>query len=141
MPIIARRNVYRFIVAELQGVGFAELGYGLVVPSENAQVVAIHVLGMRNRGAEPGVNLTVFHGFLSLSDRLESMHQIMLGSRISGRNCQSCLIVGNGTHESTLAAACCRGLFGVSTQQPEFWVIRAVPQPLSNPSFLRLHLP
>src|SRR5713226_9034147 len=114
MPIIASRNFFRFIVAELQGVGFSELGDGVIVPSENTQVVAIHVLGMRNRGAESGVNLTVFHGFLRMSDRLESMHQIMLGGRIAGRDCQSCLIVGNGSHEPTLASACRRGLLGVS---------------------------
>src|SRR6266849_9236607 len=116
MPIIASRNFLRFVVAALQGAGFSELGDGLIIPSENAQVVAIHVLGMRNRGAEPGVNLTVFHGFLRVSDRLEGVDQIMLGSRIVGRDCQSCLIVSNGSYQSTLAATCCRGLFCGSEQ-------------------------
>src|SRR5260370_3384132 len=102
MPIIASRNFFRFVVAELQGVGFSELGDGFIHPSDNAEVMAIPVLGVRNRGAEPGVYLTVFHRFLMVSDRLESMHQIMLGSRIVVRDCTSSLIVGNASHEPPL---------------------------------------
>src|SRR6266852_1831689 len=48
MPIIASRDFFRFVVAELQGVRFSELDDGLIAPSESAQVVAIHVLGMRD---------------------------------------------------------------------------------------------
>src|SRR5260370_39311922 len=110
MPIIASRNLFRFIVAELQGVGFSELGDGFIHPSDNAEVMAVHMLGVRNRGAEPGVNLTVFDRLLRVSDRVESMHQIMLGSRIVGRDCQISLLVGNGSLPATVAAERRRGI-------------------------------
>src|SRR5712692_11777740 len=128
MPVVASRDVFRFVVAALQGVGFSELGDSLIVPSENAQVVAVHMLGVRNGGAESGVNLTVFHGFPRVSDRLKSMHEIMLSGKIVRRDCQSRLIVGNGTHQPTLSTTCGRGLFGVSAQQPKLAVIRIFRQ-------------
>src|SRR5258708_11997194 len=140
VPIVPGRNFFRFVIPELQGVGFSELRDGLIAPSENAQVVAIHVLGVRDGGAQPRVILTVLHGLLRVSDRLESMHQIMLRSRISGRNCQGSLIVGNGSHQSALATACRRGLLGVSPTQPAFPVITIFRSRPANGSFIRLVL-
>lgn len=124
MPIIASRNALRLVIRFFEGVGLAKLGDGFVRAPHDAQIVPVHVLGMRDGWTQTGVNLSVLYGLVCVSDSLVGMHEIMLRSRIVGRDCEGGLVVGDGSYASTLAATGGIRLLRIASQQPELAVVR-----------------
>jgi hypothetical protein len=122
MPVQLRRDVLRRVVRALQVVGATEGGDRVVDAAHAAQVVAPHVVGMRNGRGQPRERLPVCERLGNAADRLVGVHEVVVGGAVVGRQGQRPLVERHGRGGAPLAAPGRGGLLRVPAQQPQLRV-------------------
>ena len=88
VPVELGGDPLRRVVGPLQLVGPAEGGDGVVDAPHAAQVVAPHVVRVRDRGREARVGLAVLERGRDLADRLVGVGQVVVRGPVVGREPQ-----------------------------------------------------
>ncbi len=123
VPVELRRHFFGLVVGALDFVGFQETGDGFVDPADAAEVMAVHVMRVRNHGSQALVDLAVFqrlrhpvHGFVG-------MDQVMMRGEVHGLAQQHRGVEADRPDAAALPASGHGRFLGVSSQQPQLDVV------------------
>ncbi len=122
VPVHAGRDVLGQVVRLLDLVRPGESGDRVLHAAHAPQVVAVHVVRVRDPGSEAGVGRSVLQGQVDLVDGLVGMDEIVVGREVVGEDGEGLPVEGDRGGPAPLPASRGRGLLGVASQAPELGV-------------------
>src|SRR5262249_48896847 len=105
MPVVFARNLFGFVVRVLEIIGGLEALDGFFHAADAAEIVSVHVVGVRNVGSESFVGFSVDERLVDVADIFVGMDQIVMSSKVIRLKLEDFFIPVNGFVRATVAAS------------------------------------
>ena len=122
MPVVFYRDSLRLEVAGLERVRREKFNDRLVNPAHTTQIVAVHVVRMRDGGRHLCVGLTLGERVGDAAAVLVCMGQVVMRSEMIRRQREGLVIEPDRPRNAALTALCRIRRFGLPALQPELLV-------------------